>query len=642
MKHNNKEIWLLIRQHPDFSSFTQRGDTWRDWGQVNPATDINLQKGTWFDHKTNTGGSLYSLAERLGVLPEQTKPKGGPLPTPQEVWRIAKRDDTAAADYLSGYRGIPQKNFADVLHFFRIGEWYGKRALVHPFLSVDMLKEALAGRDFEPPRIQMILLDSEGRKIEKKHRGQTRDLPVCFILPPLSDKRDSGQALVLEGVENALSVRSLYPDSWLHVATCKAGLKRTVPFLESMKSVSILADHDLDRETNPDRKDLPPPEQSGQAASWRLAEMLKKTGISAKALMPPMQGLDANDALRQGELKQWIESLEEVPEKFHFFEDGSRQAQTTTAGQTQKKLVVLTAEELLSREVPPRVNLLDPWLPAQGLAMIHGWRGGGKTWLSLSVAYTVACGGRFLKWEAPQPGGVLFCDGELPLSVLKERLAQIVAGSVSEPKAPLLFLTPDCQEAGLPDLSTLGGQQRVDKILDGNIKLLILDNLSCLARTGLENDASSWNATQEWLLRLRASGKSVLMIHHSGKSGQQRGTSKREDILDSVLRLQQPSTDNYAEGARFEIHFEKSRGFYGDETKPFEASLAADEHGIPSWTWQDLEETTYDKVSRMHEEGMEAKDIAADLNISRQAVYKHLNKLKESKNVDEKKDLVFN
>jgi len=47
-------------------------------------------------------------------------------------------------------------------------------------------------------------------------------------------------------------------------------------------------------------------------------------------------------------------------------------------------------------------------------------------------------------------------------------------------------------------------------------------------------------------------------------------------------------------------------------------------------------------VSRMHEEGMEAKDIAADLNISRQAVYKHLNKLKESKNVDEKKDLVFN
>ena len=131
------------------------------------------------------------------------------------------------------------------------------------------------------------------------------------------------------------------------------------------------------------------------------------------------------------------------------------------------------------------------------------------------------------------------------------------------------------------------------------------------------------------------------MIHHSGKSGQQRGTSKREDILDSVLRLQQPSTDNYAEGARFEIYFEKSRGFYGDETKPFEASLAADEHGIPSWTWQDLEETTYDKVSRMHEEGMEAKDIAADLNISRQAVYKHLNKLKESKNVDEKKGLVF-
>jgi hypothetical protein len=49
-----------------------------------------------------------------------------------------------------------------------------------------------------------------------------------------------------------------------------------------------------------------------------------------------------------------------------------------------------------------------------------------------------------------------------------------------------------------------------------------------------ENDADSWTPMQNWLLAQRRAGKSVLVIHHSGKSGAQRGTSRREDTLDTA------------------------------------------------------------------------------------------------------------
>jgi|SRR6516162_856742 hypothetical protein len=37
-----------------------------------------------------------------------------------------------------------------------------------------------------------------------------------------------------------------------------------------------------------------------------------------------------------------------------------------------------------------------------------------------------------------------------------------------------------------------------------------------------------------WALQLRRAGKSVILIHHAGKSGRQRGTSRKEDALEPL------------------------------------------------------------------------------------------------------------
>ncbi|OYW21987.1 MAG: hypothetical protein B7Z43_08715, partial [Sphingomonas sp. 12-62-6] len=50
-------------------------------------------------------------------------------------------------------------------------------------------------------------------------------------------------------------------------------------------------------------------------------------------------------------------------------------------------LAPLGLDEFLKRSFPPREQLLAPWLPRKGLALVFAPRGVGKTHFSLGVAY---------------------------------------------------------------------------------------------------------------------------------------------------------------------------------------------------------------------------------------------------------------
>jgi hypothetical protein len=87
---------------------------------------------------------------------------------------------------------------------------------------------------------------------------------------------------------------------------------------------------------------------------------------------------------------------------------------------------------------------------------------------------------------------------------------------------------------------------------------------------------------QAWLLRLRRIGKTVLLIHHAGQGENARGTSKREDVLDTVISLKRPENYLPSEGARFEVHLTKARSVSGEGAQPFEAKLVPRD-GAPVW-----------------------------------------------------------
>lgn len=287
-------------------------------------------------------------------------------------------------------------------------------------------------------------------------------------------------------------------------------------------------------------------------------------------------------------------------------------------------LKAVDIHDFLSMELPAMEPLLSPWLGKQSLNMVYAWRGVGKTHFALNLAWAVATGGEFLGWKAPEPAGVLYLDGEMPGAAMQDRLAAIVAGSQAEYAAGRFrLLNPDLQSDFMPDLATREGQAAIAGLIDDSTKLIVVDNLSALVRRGgRENDAESWLDVAEWAMFQRAKGRSVLFLHHSGKDGRQRGTSKREDILDTVIRLSRPSDYENSQGARFVVEFEKDRHQTSD--KPFEALLQGDAHGMPLWTMKELESSRMGQFIELAELGLNVTDIAAEVGVNKSTVSRGL------------------
>ena len=281
----------------------------------------------------------------------------------------------------------------------------------------------------------------------------------------------------------------------------------------------------------------------------------------------------------------------------------------------QSLLETLGIDDLIAMDIPERELLLDPVLPAKGLMMIHARRGGSKTFLALAIGLAVASGTSLLHWSAPKARRVLYVDGEMTLIDLQRRVGALKAGiGVTIRNDHFRLLAADL--TNVPDLATEAGQRALDPLLDG-LDLLIIDNISTLCWTGSDNDAGSWTSMQEWILRLRRRGIAVLLVHHSGKSGEQRGTSRREDVLDTVIGLRRPEDYQPQQGARFEVHVEKSRAHFGDAGRPFEASLTSTDGRGLTWSARDLKPSNLEDAVASFRSGVTVRAVAAQLGIAR-------------------------
>lgn len=283
----------------------------------------------------------------------------------------------------------------------------------------------------------------------------------------------------------------------------------------------------------------------------------------------------------------------------------------------------VSIETLIRHEFPVRECVLDPVFTLGSLNMVFSWRGVGKTHFSLGATYAIASGGGFLGWRATRCFRVLYIDGEMPGEALQARLAAIVQASDAEPTPDhFRILTIDLEDGKMPDLGTRDGQLEIADECE-QAEVIVVDNLSCLVRSGKENEAEGWQAVAEWALSLRAKGKCVIFVHHAGKNGEQRGTSKREDLLDVSISLKRPSDYEPDQGARFVVHFEKARHLTGNQAQPFEAWLQTDARGLSTWTTKPHAEATFERVVDLAKLGISQKEIADELGIDKSRVCRH-------------------
>jgi putative DNA primase/helicase len=293
-------------------------------------------------------------------------------------------------------------------------------------------------------------------------------------------------------------------------------------------------------------------------------------------------------------------------------------------------LPAVSLKELMGLELPEPVRLL-PWPKEGGLAMIYGPRGLGKTYFALGMAMSLITGQTFIRWAVEKPVGVLIVDGEMQLSDLRERIVKMLS---QEPAARLEIVSHevafDRTKRDL-DFGTEDWQATMKAYLDENpdIRVVIFDNLSCLFASVPEDKRDDWvERVRPFFTWLRHRGIAAVLIHHAGKGGDQRGTSAREDILDTVIKLGWLSDHDATLGARFRVQFSKSRGCYGDDVADIEAYLDEDHTGLPSWSWKDIEESNETRLLNLVRDGIDnVRDAAAELDVTAGYVSKMKKKL---------------
>lgn len=146
----------------------------------------------------------------------------------------------------------------------------------------------------------------------------------------------------------------------------------------------------------------------------------------------------------------------------------------------------------------------------------------------------------------------------------------------------------------------------------------MLDNIGSLAPGIDENTKKDWDPINQWFLELRSVGISIVMVHHKGKKGDQRGTSAREDNIDVAFELKRPPNYKAQDGATFNVMPTKTRSFYGDDAVPFNFRVFTCREG---YAWQTDScskggrENFWEILSLLHE-GKRQKEIAEIVDCS--------------------------
>ena len=186
--------------------------------------------------------------------------------------------------------------------------------------------------------------------------------------------------------------------------------------------------------------------------------------------------------------------------------------------------------------------------------------------------------------ENPVP--VLYLDGEMTAEQMQERISKLRC-SLPPQLAPIHFLYNDLMARnGFPTINLAKKEHRevLDEVLrEGGYGLLAIDNLASLMLGIDENAKKDYDEINQWLLNLKFQGISVILVHHAGKGGDQRGTGGREDNLDVVIRLTHPQNYRAEDGCKFNVDFSKVRSIFGADAASFSLQLMEIDGGL-GWT----------------------------------------------------------
>jgi len=375
---------------------------------------------------------------------------------------------------------------------------------------------------------------------------------------------------------------------------------------------------------------LPDNDEPGRKHMAKVAEHIRPFSKSIKLLELP--GIP-----EKGDVSDWVSSfsdMDSAAERLAIMADGLPEyepAVDVPIPKAGKRFELISAGAFRKLDIPERVYFINPVLTSKSITLISGARGVGKTFFALGMIDAAARGQGFGPWECATPARCCYVDGEMPSEDIRERVKLM---NISD---DVLILSNDhATESGTSTVSLALEDSRNDFLLvlkDNGIQVVAFDNIGCLAPGLDENCKADWDPVNQWLLELRFAGISPVLLHHTGKNGDQRGTSAREDNISTSILLSHPKKYMPTDGCRFVCHFSKSRVPHSKlkliEDVEFQLMEGEDLEYI--WTHTALTDAIDKTVLKIIDENdpkPTQREIATLLDTSQSAIYRVIKKMR--------------
>lgn len=291
---------------------------------------------------------------------------------------------------------------------------------------------------------------------------------------------------------------------------------------------------------------------------------------------------------------------------------------------------LMSASKLVELELPRGKHHWGPRIRSGQLGMLHAPRGSGKTFGCLALAIANATGCTWLGLRAKKPRRVVYCDGEMDIKTIASRIKKISASLGVDVPERLQVFSPEMFSDLLPSINTTEGQRVIDNMIGEDFDVLFIDNYSAFNDSGSET-AEAWAPVMRWLLRHKRAGRTVIVVHHTGKVGnKQRGTSKHEDAMDWVISLTPvPIREPGSRDLRFTLEWKKIRHLAAVDVPPITVTMHSSEAGDLSWSHVAGKPTDQidRQIRKLHQEGKNNAEIARSVGLNRSTVSRRMKEI---------------
>jgi putative DNA primase/helicase len=283
-------------------------------------------------------------------------------------------------------------------------------------------------------------------------------------------------------------------------------------------------------------------------------------------------------------------------------------------------------------DLPGREMIMSPWLEGGSLILLASPPGIGKSLFAMEIAASCSEGRDAMNglWHVEKPVPVLYIDGEMHWQDLNLR-----SQSLGLRKSLLLSKVFYEHKNGKP-LLNIADEEGIrcpltSYVIERGIKLLILDNIYSLVLGMDHNFERHWSPLNQWLISLRNKGIAVMIVHHTGKKGDQLGTSSRKFNIDYSFMLEKKySPGDKAGDCKFSIIVDKERRPVKDIRK--KVFVLSD----GKWTVRDFSqsenreaENKLRQIATMLVDGKSNKEMAEHFSCSRANISQRKSKLIE-------------